>query len=83
MARHWIDRNGPIANAEVCRIAARDTLRASKMLRAWVDRGLLAPLPGRARSNADYRKPSLVDEQPSLLTNAGDGPDSASQGDQP
>ena len=46
----WIDRNGPIANADVCRIADVDTLKASKMLRAWVDRGLLKPLPGRVRS---------------------------------
>lgn len=64
----WIDRNGPIANADVCRIAAVDTLKASKMLKGWVDRGLLAPLPGRARRNAAYRKASLADEQASLLT---------------
>ena len=66
----WIDRNGPIANAEVCRIAAVDTLRASKMLKGWVDRGLLEPLAGRARRNAAYRKPSLADEQPSLLSDS-------------
>ena len=71
----WIDRNGPIANADLCRIAAVDTLKASKMLRGWVDRGLLEPLPGRARSNAAYRKPSLADEQPSLLGASGDGSD--------
>lgn len=70
----WIERNGPIANADVCRIAAVDTLRASKMLRAWVDRGLLVPLPGRSRSQAAYRKPGLVDEQPGLLADAGPEP---------
>jgi ATP-dependent DNA helicase RecG len=58
----WIDRNGPIANADVCRIAGVDTLKASKMLRGWVDRGLLELLPGRVRSNAAYRKPALADE---------------------
>ena len=63
----WIDRNGPIANADVCRIADVDTLKASKMLRAWVDRGLLEPLPGRVRSNAAYRRPSQVDAQLGLL----------------
>ena len=76
----WIDRNGPIANAELCRIAAVDTLRASKMLRGWVDRGLLAPLAGRSRSQAAYRKPTLDDDQASLLTDADDGrgpPDTA------
>ena len=69
----WIDRNGPIANADVCRIARVDTLRASKMLRGWVDRGLLEPLPGRARSNAAYRKPTQAQEQPSLLQDPGEG----------
>ena len=76
----WIDRNGPIANAELCRIAAVDTLRASKMLRGWVDRGLLAPLAGRSRSQAAYRKPTLGDDQASLLTDTDDGrgpPDTA------
>jgi ATP-dependent DNA helicase RecG len=63
----WVERNGPIANADVCRIADVDTLKASKMLRAWVDRGLLEPLPGRVRSNAAYRRPSQVDEQMGLL----------------
>ncbi len=63
----WVERNGPIANADVCRIADVDTLKASKMLRAWVDRGLLEPLPGRVRSNAAYRRPSQVDAQLGLL----------------
>ena len=70
----WIDRNGPIANAELCRIAGVDTLRASKMLRGWVDRGLLEPLTGRSRSQAAYRKPAAADEQASLLAEAGDEP---------
>ena len=73
----WIDRNGPIANADVCRIAAVETLRASKMLKGWVDRGLLEPLPGRSRSQAAYRKPNLADDQPSLL--ADDVPEPGSQ----
>jgi ATP-dependent DNA helicase RecG len=68
----WVDRNGPIANADVCRIAGVDTLKASKMLRAWVDRGLLEPLPGRVRSNAAYRRPSQVDEQMGLLQGGDD-----------
>ena len=63
----WVERNGPIANADVCKIAAVDTLKASKMLRAWVERGLLEPLPGRARSNAAYRQPSQADDQLGLL----------------
>jgi len=77
----WIDRNGPIANAELCRIATVDTLRASKMLRGWVDRGLLEPLAGRSRSQAAYRKPALADDQGNLLADTGDEripPDAAS-----
>ena len=63
----WMERNGPVANADVCRIAGVDTLKASKMLRAWVDRGLLELLPGRVRSNAAYRKPAQAEEQLGLL----------------
>ena len=74
----WIDRNGPIANADVCRIAAVETLRASKMLKGWVDRGLLEPLPGRSRSQAAYRKPNLADDQPSLLADTDDAPEPGS-----
>ena len=71
----WMERNGPIANADVCRIASVDTLKASKMLRAWVDRGLLEPLPGRVRSNAAYRRPAQPDEQLGLLQGADDSGD--------
>jgi ATP-dependent DNA helicase RecG len=63
----WVDRNGPIANADVCRIAGVDTLKASKMLRGWVERGLLEPLAGRVRSNAAYQKPAQEHEQMGLL----------------
>ncbi len=63
----WVDRSGPIANADVCRIAGVDTLKASKMLRGWVERGLLEPLAGRVRSNAAYQKPAQEQEQLGLL----------------
>lgn len=69
----WMERNGPIANADVCRIAGVDTLKASKILRGWVDRGLLELLPGRVRSNAAYRKPVQGDDQLDLLLGRGDG----------
>jgi hypothetical protein len=45
------------------------------MLRGWVDRGLLAPLPGRSRSQAAYRKPGVADEQQGLLVDAGAEPE--------
>ncbi len=52
----WLDRHGSIANADVVRIAGVDTLRASKMLAAWREQGLLQPLPGRAKRNMAYQK---------------------------
>ena len=52
----WIDRLGPISNSDVVRIAKVDTLRASRMLKGWVDAGLLTPLPDRGRRNAAYQK---------------------------
>ena len=53
----WLDRHGTIANADVVRITGVDTLRASKLLVAWREQGLLAALPGRAKRNMAYAKP--------------------------
>lgn len=64
----WIDRKGSIANAELCKIAGVETLKASKMLGAWVEQGLLEPLPDRGKRNMAYTKPSQAGEQPSLLS---------------
>lgn len=64
----WIDRQGAIANADVVRIAGVDTLKASKMLTAWRDHGLLVALPGRAKRNMAYTKPSATDSPISLLS---------------
>lgn len=64
----WIDRNGSIANAELCKIAGVETLKASKMLGAWVEQGLLEPLPDRGKRNMAYTRPSQAGEQPSLLS---------------
>ncbi|MFG6457424.1 hypothetical protein [Roseateles sp. BYS96W] len=55
----WMDRNGPIANADLCQIAGLDTLKASKQLKRWVDQGLLVPDTGRGKRNMVYRKPVL------------------------
>lgn len=61
----WLDRHRSIANADLCRIARVDTLKASKMLAAWREQGLLVPLPDRAKRNMAYRKPV---EEPDLLS---------------
>ena len=52
----WLDRHGMIANADVVRIAGVDTLRASKLLAAWREQGLLAAVPGRAKRNMAYAR---------------------------
>lgn len=67
---HWIDTQGSIANADLRRIAAVDTLKASKMLAAWVGQGLLVMLPGGGKRNTAYSKPARPVEQASLLSDA-------------
>jgi ATP-dependent DNA helicase RecG len=64
----WIDRHGSIANADLCRIAGVDTLKASKMLATWRDQGVLVPLPDRAKRNMAYMKVAQQAEQPDLLS---------------
>ena len=54
----WIDRNGPIGNANLREISGWDTLTASRQLRNWVSQGLLEPLPAASRQQARYTKPS-------------------------
>jgi len=54
----WVDRNGELANADLCRIAGVDTLKASKMLKAWVEQGVLEHVPDRAKRNTAYIKPA-------------------------
>jgi len=68
----WIDRHNSIANAAVCRIAKVDTLKASKMLAAWRDQGLLVPVAGRAKRNMAYTKPSGAAERATLLSSLED-----------
>jgi len=74
----WIDREGAIANADVVRIAGVDTLKASKMLTGWREQGLLVALPGRAKRNMAYTKPSVADGPISLLSHLEDNNDDGS-----
>lgn len=66
----WIDAHGSIANAELCKLAGVDTLKASKMLGTWRDQGLLMPLPDRAKRNMAYAKGEA--ETPDLLSTGQD-----------
>ena len=54
----WIDRNGPIANSDMCAIADLDTLKASKLLRRWVEQGLLEGDASRGKRYIVYSKPA-------------------------
>lgn len=69
---HWIDTHGSIANSDLCQIANIHTLPASKMLKAWVEQGVLEPLPNRAKRNMAYSKPARAPEQSNLLSNSPD-----------
>ncbi len=68
----WIDRNGEIANADLCRIAGVDTLKASKMLKAWVEQGVLVQRPALAKRYTVYAKPTQPPAQGVLLSEAED-----------
>lgn len=63
----WIDREGFITNPVLCRIAKTDTLRASKMLRKWVDQGMLAPDMSKGKRHARYFKSGQVHAQNPVL----------------
>lgn len=54
----WIDRNGPIANSDLCGIAGVDTLRASRMLKRWVEQGVLQRDDSGGKRHTTYRKPA-------------------------
>jgi len=52
----WIDRNGSISNSELCKIAGIDTLKASKMLKKWVNAEMLVPDTSRGKRGTRYRR---------------------------
>lgn len=54
----WMDRNGPLANSDLCRIAGMDTLKASKMLKRWVEQGVLLRDDSAGKRHTVYRKPA-------------------------
>lgn len=45
-----------------------NTLKASKLLTSWLENGLLVALPGRAKRNMAYTKPSVADSALSSLS---------------
>lgn len=69
----WIDRKGPIANSDLCEIAELDTLKASKLLKRWVEQGLLEADASRGKRYIVYSKPAADGRaQPVLLSTGSD-----------
>ena len=52
----WIDRNGSISNRELRRIAGIETLKASKMLKKWVDADMLVPDTSKGKRGTRYMR---------------------------
>lgn len=53
----WMDRNGPLSNSDLCGIANLDTLKASKLLKRWVEQGVLLRDDSGGKRHTVYRKP--------------------------
>lgn len=53
----WIDRHDAIANRHLREIANVETLEASRMLKGWVDSGLLVADDSKGKRGTVYRKP--------------------------
>ncbi|MBK9955080.1 MAG: putative DNA binding domain-containing protein [Rhodocyclaceae bacterium] len=67
----WIDRHGHIANRDLRRIAGAETLEATRMLKGWVDHGLLLMDESRGKRGTVYRKPARQpDGELSLFSDA-------------
>lgn len=52
----WIDRHGHITNRDLCKIVGVDTLKASKMLKRWVEAEMLVPDMSKGKRGALYIK---------------------------
>jgi len=53
----FVDKNGAIANRDLRKIANLETLQATRMLKSWVEKGLLV-MCGSGKRDATYRKPT-------------------------
>jgi len=63
----WIDRHGHIANRDLRRIASVETLEATRMLKSWVESGLLHMDDTRGKRGTVYRKVQGCVEDPLAL----------------
>lgn len=71
---HWIDSHGPIGNGQLREIAKVEVTEASRMLKEWVQQGVLEALPDRGRRNAAYRKPNTSSESSLFADTAANNP---------
>jgi ATP-dependent DNA helicase RecG len=70
----FLDKHGSIANRDLRKIANLDTLKATRMLRGWVEKGLLV-MHGSGKKDARYGRPhadapelfSLFDDPAAVL----------------
>lgn len=58
----FLDANGEMANRDLRKIVGADTLQATRLLKGWVEKGLIVR-QGSGKRNASYRKPSSLDEE--------------------
>jgi len=65
---NWIDRHGSISNGELCKIAGIDTLKASKMLKKWVDADMLSRDTSKGKRGTRYMRVGGSYAQQSLLS---------------
>ena len=67
----YLDKNFRIANREVRQITGiKDTLKVTRLLKSWVEKGLLEQVGGRAKRVVYYKKPGI--EPPFSLFSLGD-----------
>lgn len=64
----WIDRKGFITNGDLRKIAGVDTLKASKLLKKWVDADMLIPDMTKGKRGARYLKVGGGLEQQSIFS---------------
>jgi len=74
----WIDRNGPLSNSDLCSITGLDTLKASKMLKRWVEQGVLVKDDSGGKRNTSYTKNVWELRQEDLLDSLSIGLDNNS-----
>ncbi len=74
---HRLEEHGEIGNAEVRAILGTDDpVRASRLFKAWVDRGfLVAANPGAAKQLRRYRRPGTIPAAGLFADRSGNEPD--------